>query len=351
MIKNLLMGAIASVFMVSSAMADYTLIVPQAPGKGTSVWGEIIAKNLEKFIGEPVVVRHIPGARDIPGFNKFHNDLRFDDKTIMVAHGGNGVSYLLDKVDYNYYDYELIGSMNNDIVLGKQEGKDEKTGTWTIAGGSGFEPDAAAAAMLLCGPQGDNTVDEYLACWRERVVWVNGVSGGEKRLGFKNGEFDIARESPAAWKRFYTGIEGNELWFTHGILDLENNVQMNDPNFPNTQFEDVYEKLWGEAPSGDLYNAYKLTRNWRDAIQKSLWMNKGNPNSAKVKAAVTEMINDPVASAEIYAKTGVYPWIQDGPALLAALKSLITEKALKDAVKWNQEAYGFPSIYKPELLK
>jgi hypothetical protein len=29
---------------------------------------------------------------------------------------------------------------------------------------------------------------------------------------------------------------------------------------------------------------------------------------------------------------------------------LITEKALRDAVKWNQEAYGFPSIYKPELL-
>ena len=28
-----------------------------------------------------------------------------------------------------------------------------------------------------------------------------------------------------------------------------------------------------------------------------------------------------------------------------------TEKALKDAVKWNQQAYGFPSIYKPELLK
>jgi hypothetical protein len=80
-------------------------------------------------------------------------------------------------------------------------------------------------------------------------------------------------------------------------------------------------------------------------------MNKGNPNAAKVKAAVTEMINDPVASAEIYAKTGEYPWIQEGPELLAALKSLITEKALKDAVKWNQEAYGFPSIYKPELLK
>lgn len=348
--KKLIMALAMTVGLATSATADYTLIVPQAPGKGTSVWGEIIAKNLEKFLGEPVVVRHIPGARDIPGFNKFHNDLRFDDKTIMVAHGGNGVSYLLDKVDYNYYDYDLIGSMNNDIVLGKHAGMDEKTGNWTIAGGSGFEPDAAAVAMLLCGPQGDNTITEYLACWRERVTWVNGVSGGEKRLGFKNGEFDVARESPAAWKRFYAGIEGNELWFTHGILDLENNVQIPDPNFPNTQFEDLYEDLWGARPEGELYDAYKLTRNWRDAIQKSLWMNKGNPNSAKVKAAVTEMINDPVASAEIYAKTGEYPWIQDGEALLAALKALITEDALRNAVRWNQEAYGFPSVFKPELL-
>ena len=192
MFKKLIMVMVLTVGISTTAVADYTLIVPQEPGKGTSVWGEIIAKNLEQFVGEPVVVRHIPGARDIPGFNKFHNSLRFDDKTIMVAHGGNGVSYLLDKVDYNYFDYELIGSMNNDIVLGKHEGAKEKEGTWTIAGGSGFEPDAAAVAMLLCGPQGDNTVDDYLKCWRERVIWVNGVSGGEKRLGFQNKEFDVA---------------------------------------------------------------------------------------------------------------------------------------------------------------
>ena len=116
MFKKLVMVIALTVGISTAAVADYTLIVPQEPGKGTSVWGEIIAKNLEKFVGEPVVVRHIPGARDIPGFNKFHNSLRFDDKTIMVAHGGNGVSYLLDKVDYNYFDYELIGHREGDLV-------------------------------------------------------------------------------------------------------------------------------------------------------------------------------------------------------------------------------------------
>lgn len=349
--KKLLITLLTSAGIISAAQADYTLIVPQEPGKGTSVWAGIIAKNLSKFTDEPVVIRHIPGARDIPGFNKFHNSLRMDNKTIMVAHGGNGVSFLLDKVDYNYFDYELIGSMNNDIVLGKHRGADEKKGNWKIAGGSGFEPDGAAVAMLLCGPQGQGTIDDYLKCWRQRASWINGVSGGEKRLGFKNKEFDVARESPAAWLKFYKDIPTNELWFTHGILDLANKKQMADPNFPGTQFEDVYKRLWGVDPSGDLYNAYQLTRNWRDTIQKSLWVNKGNPNTEKLRTALAKMIADPASSAEIKKLAGDYPWITDGPALLAVLKSLITEKALKDAVKWNQEAYGFPSVFKPELLQ
>jgi hypothetical protein len=128
---------------------------------------------------------------------------------------------------------------------------------------------------------------------------------------------------------------------------------MNDPNFPGSQMEDVYEKLWGERPSGELYEAYRLTRNWRDVVQKSLWVNKGNPNTQILRDALHEMINDPVASAEIYAKTGTYPWIEgkDGQKMLDIMKSLITEDALKNAVRWNQEAYGFPSIYKPELLE
>lgn len=349
--KLLTSAAVALSLTASAAFADYTLVVPQGPGQGTAVWADIIARNLSKFTDEPVVVQHIPGARDIPGFNKFHNDLRTDDKTIMVAHGGNGVSFLLDDVDYNYFEYDLIGSMNNDIVLGKNPALDVKKDNFRLPGGSGYEPDGAAIAMLLCGPQDGGAVDAYLSCWRERVAWINGVKGGEKRLGFMNGEFDITRESPSAWFKFYI-MENNQLWFTHGILNLETKSQMEDPNFPNTQFEEVYKSYWGVYPEGELYDAYKLTRNWRDAIQKSLWVNKGNPNRDKLVAALQAMLADPESVADIKKSAGDYPWIvgDEGPAMLTILKGLITEDALKAAVKWNQEAYGFPSVYKPELL-
>ena len=105
--------------LTTSAIADYTFVVPQKPGGGTSVWAQIIAEQLVPFLGENIVILHQPGARDIPGFNTWHNDLRDNDKIIMVSHGGNGVAFLQENVDYNYGDYESIGLMNLNIIAGK----------------------------------------------------------------------------------------------------------------------------------------------------------------------------------------------------------------------------------------
>jgi hypothetical protein len=354
--KKLLIALLASAGIMSAAQADYTLIVPQGPGAGTSVWAGIIANGLSKFTDEPVVVRHIPGARELPGFNEFHNKLRTDPKMIMVAHGGNGVAFLLDKVDYDYRQYSSIGMMNLDIVVGKNREADPKTTTFKVAGAAGYEPDGAAMAMLLCGPQKNGSIDAYLACWKKRMIWVNGVKGNEKRLGFMRGEFNVTRESPAAWFKFYTGEEVskiNEIWFTHGVYDLVNKKQIADANFPGTQFEDVYKKAWGVLPTGELYESYRLTRNWRDVVQKSLWVNKGNPNTEKLRTALRKMLNDPETMAQIERDAGKYNWIigTDGDAVIGELFKLVTEPALKGAVRWNQEAYGFPSVFKPELLK
>ena len=102
-----------------------------------------------------------------------------------------------------------------------------------------------------------------------------------------------------------------------------------------------------------MYDAYRLTRNWRDVIQKSLWVNKGNPNTEKLRTALKKMLSDPETIAELEKDTGRYPWIvgEDGNRVIGELSKLITEPALKGAVRWNREAYGFPSVYKPELLK
>lgn len=342
--KPFIIGLV-SLLSVSLTHADYTLIVPQKPGGGTSVWAEIIASGLNKFLDEPVVVRHIPSAKDIGGFNKFHNELQQDDKTIMVSHGGNGVSYLLDDVDYDYTQYSSIGMMNLDIVVGRKAPSE----TYKYAGASGSEPDGLAMAMLICG-ETDN-VDTLLTCWSEKMTWVNGMSGGERRLAYLRGETNVSRESAAAWKKHMEGK--STVWFTHGIYDLENKTQMDDPNFPNTQFEDVFEQTWGYRPKGNAYEAYRMIRNWRDVIQKALWVRKGNPNTEKFRDALRAMLNDQETMNRLEQKTGKYPWIvgADGDAVIEQLTPLITEQALKDAVKWTQEAYDFDTVFKPSLIK
>ena len=95
--KNIML-AISLAFVATTASADYTMIVPQKVGGGTSVWAEIVAKQLEKHLGEPIVIDYRPGARDIPGFNDFETTYQYDNKTIMVSHGGNGESFLAEKV-------------------------------------------------------------------------------------------------------------------------------------------------------------------------------------------------------------------------------------------------------------
>lgn len=348
MFKKLLLTAALTMGMATSALADFTMHVPQKPGGGTSVWAEIVAGQLEKFLDEKIVIKHYPGARDIPGFNKWHNELRDDDKVIMVSHGGNGVSFLQEEVDYNYGEYESIGAMNLNIIAGKLKGADMDNPLF--AGGSGMVPEAFAMTMLICGP--DKSIDEYVACFKEHVTWVPGMSGGERRLAFKRGELNGTRENPAAYKKHVAANENAELWFHHGILQADGS-HADDPNYPGYQFEILFEERWGVAPSGEMYDAYVLVKSFRDGLQKALWVNKGNPNAERLQAALTAMAADPEATAIIAKKVGNYDWKigAEGNAHRDTLMTFITENALRNLVKFNTEALGLKSVYKADLVK
>ena len=343
-----LIGLVAGLTFSITALADYTFVVPQKPGGGTSVWAEIVAKQLEPFLGEKITIKHIPGARDIPGFNEFHNNLQSDDKTVMVSHGGNGVSFLQESVDYNYADYDSVGLMNLNIIAGKAKGADMSKPSF--AAGSGMVPEAFAMTMLICGP--DKTIEEYTACFKDNVTWVNGMSGGERRLAFKRGELNGTRENPAAYKKHVESNPNAELWFHHGILQADGS-HADDPNYPGYQFEILFEQRYGVKPSGDLYDAYKLVKSFRDGLQKALWVSAGNPNRDHLVRALTAMSQDATAMATIKKKVGDYDWIvgDAGNKHRDTLMTFVTAKALDDLVTFNTEALGLASVYKPELVK
>jgi|TARA_R110000782_G_scaffold98827_1_gene184298 hypothetical protein len=353
--KKLLMAL--ALFASCNSFATYTFIVAQEPGGGTSLWANIVAMHLEKHLGEKIVIRHIPGARDIPGFNEFHNKLRFDDKTVMVSNGQNAESYLVEDVKYNFADYEPIAGMNLTSVNSYLAEFDpyDASKKLTFSYGPGHNIDAMSFVLLMCGNL--PTMNAYLACYRERMIYIKGMDGSSRRLAFLRKELNVTRETTVAHIKHVQPLIANQtvkFWFSQGITDLKTGRVVADPNFPAMgSFEQAYIAKWGKKPSGSLFNAYMIAKQYRDVLQKALWMNKGNPNAAKVKSAVAAMLNDPDAVKALQADSGNYQWIlgQDLTNAIANLNTQLTEQNLKDLVFWEKEAFDVNAQFKPLLLK
>ena len=351
MLRLLTTFAVAFIMITSSVRADYTLIVPQKPSGGTSVWAQIVVAEWEKHLGEKINLTYMPGSRDQAGPNKFHEELRFDDKTILVSHGGNGISFILEPVTYNYFEWESVGHMNLNIIVGANENVNANSKRIAFSAGSGMTPEIMAIVQLLAGPNEDpNEV------FKNQIVWVKGMSGGERRLAFMRGDLNATRENPAAYKKHVMPLieKGKAYtWFHHGILNMETGDHDNDPNFTEPTFEQLYKETWGVEPSGDFYDAYKLVKSWRDSIQKAFWVNAGNPNKQKLVDALVKMANDPESVAAIEKKVGKYQWRvgAEGDKTVEILKSLITPGALKTLSDFGKNQLGYNAIYKEELTK
>jgi hypothetical protein len=346
--------AVALMVWSMTAHAEYRMIVPQEPGAGTSVWATLVAKHLERHLGERIVIQHIPGARDIPGFNKFHNELRRDPKTIMVSHGGNAESFLTEPVDYDYRQYEPIGGMNLTIVTAHRVDSDPYAGKVKFASGSGNNPDAMAITLLVCGNLPD--MQSYLQCFNERVVYVKGMKPADRRLAFRRGEITATRETPATFiKHVQPMIDAGQarVWFSHGVLDLRTGRVGADRNFTPGSFEAAYRQRHGQAPQGPLYESYLLAKQYRDVLQKALWMDRGNPNAERVRAALTALSRDPEAMAELRRDSGDYDWMigQDLSRAVETLQALTNERTLQNLVSWYTQAFGVNAVYKPTLVR
>lgn len=351
--KKIALALIASL-ACAVAQADYRMIVPQAPGGGTSVWANVVAPHLAKVLGETVIIEHIPGASDIPGFNKFHNSLQKDPKVIMVAHGGNAESFLTDKVDYNYDLYEPIALVNLNIIVSHSKELDPFKDHLKFGSTSGRRPDVMAIIMMACGPK--PSVDAYIACYKERMTFVKGMKPTDARLAALRGELNITRETYVSHKKFIEPIikEGKYVnWFHHGIIDLKTGKIVNDKNFTNIPlFEDAYKAKWKQAPKGDFYDSYVLVKNYRDVLQKSLWVGKNNPNATKIRGSIVAMLNDPVAMKAIEEDSGDYEWFvgKDMTRAYEVIRKQVTEKNLRNLYKFTVDGMGLDAVYKPELI-
>jgi len=173
-------------------------------------------------------------------------------------------------------------------------------------------------------------------------------------MAYTREEMNAIRENPADYKLKFEPLAFNETLFSAGLFDIKTGKIMPDPNFPVGQrsFPEAYKAKWGKLPSGDFYDAWLLDKNYRDVLQKVIWVNKNDPNKDRLIKAVREMIADPESQKNIAEKVGAYPWWVGDEVRTAqrALEKQLTMKTLKDLVWWTNEAYQINAILKPEIV-
>ena len=110
-------GAPAEAQSVAEFYKDKTItaIVPFGPGGGYSIYTQILARHLPKFVpGQPqIVAQHMPGAGGILASNHVYNVAKRDGTVLATVSDSVVLASVIDadKVKYNVNDFIWIGAI------------------------------------------------------------------------------------------------------------------------------------------------------------------------------------------------------------------------------------------------
>ena len=309
----------------NKAFSDYTLIIPSPKGTGTSIWGDVVSKELSRYLKEKINVINIKGGKGNLGLETFKEKYKNDPKAILLAHGGNATQWLINDVKWSFKDWDSILIQPYNITTTIKKGFNWRDQKLNLADCSGCVPETLAWAMLKG--------------WGN-INFIRKMSAGEAKTAWLRGDFKYIREPASRHIKNTLPLikEGKAVrLFNHGIFTKNGFIQ--DYNWPNTPTAvNLYEKTYGKKPEGDIYEAYILAAAWRDGLQKGLFMHK-NSNSKIVINAFQKMLNSKDSKKILINKLGDYPMFvgKESNTIMNALYGYVTPERLKTLIKFSKE--------------
>ena len=201
-----------------------------------------------------------------------------------------------------------------------------------------------------------NDIDKFLTCFKEKVTIVRGVSSSDRHLMFLNGELTVGRLSANGWlssKLYKKHRNKIRIWFHHCQMNFETGQWGDDPQreFQGLCFDDVFEKTHGFKPVGKVYDAYVLTRLWRDGLQKTFFVNKNNENINDLIKIAESTMQDKSFEKERFKKLGKYPVYigKDAELVIQQIYKALTKESLTIAVRFVNEGLGYKVSVKEEI--
>ncbi|GAA3699902.1 hypothetical protein GCM10023081_40900 [Arthrobacter ginkgonis] len=258
------------------------MVIPLAEGGGTDTWARFIGSEMVHYIpGTPgFAPTNEAGGEGITGSNHFATSARANGTEVLVSTASTVVPWVLgrDAVKYSFEDLTpvLVNGTGGVIYARTAAGVGDVTDLVErdkplVFGGisaTGLDLTTLVAFDLL----GADTTATF------------GFEGrGPVNLALQRGEVDIDYTTTSSYASAVEGIakEGKAtVLMSFGQLDAGGNV-VRDPNFPDVPtVAEAYEKIHGQAPSGEKFEAYKTLLGLTYTYQKGLWVPQGTPEKA-----------------------------------------------------------------------
>jgi tripartite-type tricarboxylate transporter receptor subunit TctC len=308
-----------------------SVLINFAAGGPTDIEGRLFAKHLARYIeGEPnIVIQNMEGAGGIVGA-KYLGEVAPRDGTIAGYFTGTAFMYALDperfRVDFKTYQFVAIQPgttvhfVRSDIAPGMKEPSDIIKAQGLIVGGLSVDTPKDLRGRLAMDMLG--VPFKYVTGYR---------SSPSARLAFQRGEINFFAESPPSYRGvveptmvktgqaipvFYdAGYDGKDFFVPDAVKGL---------TIPT--YHELYQKIRGAMPSGQLWDIYKAIIAADGVIQRVIVMPPGAPQAAidAMRAAIMRVNADPAYAEEAEKSFGFVPLWAAGPETSQLAQTALT---------------------------
>jgi hypothetical protein len=308
-----------------------SLIINFAAGGPTDIEGRLLAKHLVKHIdGHPaIIVQNMDGAGGMIGAG-YLGEVAPKDATTLGYFTGSAWRYANNperfRVDFRSYEFVAyqpgtsVAYMRTDVPPGIKEATDIVKATGVVAGGLGAENSKDLLLRLALDMLG--VPYKYVTSYRGSQA---------ARLALQQNEINLYAESPPSYRAVVEPSlvrEGKAigLWY-----DANPNAEVGHParqveGLPILSFVELYKRIKGTPPSGQLWDAYRTVLTINGAMQRQIVLPPSVPPAAvaELRTAVLRLNGDKEHAEEAARIIGFVPEWVAGPDTNKEVRAAIT---------------------------
>jgi putative tricarboxylic transport membrane protein len=291
-----------------------TILINFAVGGPTDIEGRLFAKHLARHVdGQPnIVVQNMEGAGGIVGA-KYLGEVGPRDGSMAGYFTGTAFMYALDpsrfRVDFKTYEFvalqpgTTVHFVRTDVPPGMKDATDIVKAQGLIGGGLSIDTPKDIRMRLVFDMLGI------------RYKYVTGYrSSPSARLALQRGEINFFSESPPSYRGiiepsmvkaglvipvFYDpGYDGQNFFVPDPVKDL-----------PILPMHELYMKIKGTMPSGQLWDIYRAIIAADGIVQRMIVMPPGAPQAAvaALRSAIDRVNGDKTYAEEAKKAFGFVP--------------------------------------------